>query len=401
MNPSPARLLDLTRLVSRLGSGPLTGIDRVERAWLAHLSAADAPCFGLVRTARGFLLLDRNGMLAVMNMTAGPPPAPAGFLAVGLRRDRQRAGAEAATRRHAIGARPHWMLGSLLGRLPAGTDYVNVGHTNLSRPVLARIKATLGGRIIVLVHDTIPLDHPGFVRPGTPARFGRKLAAIASQADLVVYSTTDARLRAERHFARLGRIPPCRIAPLGIELGAPDAVPAVVTERPFFLALGTLEPRKNIGFLLDLWEEMARTLPDADIPALILVGRRGWESPALFDRIARCRHVTECSDLSDGAVVALLDHAAGLLFPSHAEGFGLPVAEAAARGCPVVCQPLSAIRETLGAYPVYLSEEARYAWGDSIMALARAGREKDIWTARLQRALPVWKDHFNAVLTLP
>jgi glycosyltransferase involved in cell wall biosynthesis len=400
VNAAPARLLDLTRLVSRLGSGPPTGIDRVERAWLAHLCAQEVPCFGLVRTGPGFLLLDRGGMRALLAMTAGAPIPEAGRFALRWRRDRRRAAAETAARSLAIDSRPRWRLGSLLRGLPVGTDYLNVGHSNLTKPGLARIKATLCGRIIVLVHDTIPLDHPDFARPGVPARFGRKLAAVAAGADLVIYSTTDARQRAERHFARLGRIPPCRIAPLGVDLCAPDAFSPVLTERPFFLALGTVEPRKNIGFLLDLWDDMARSLPDTAIPALILAGRRGWDTPALFKRIARSPHVTQYDDLTDGAVVALLDKAAGLLFPSHAEGFGLPVAEAVARACPVVCQPLSAIHETVGNYPVYLSTEARYAWYDCIMTLIRTGRDEAIWTARLQRGLPVWKDHFNTVLTL-
>ena len=56
----PARLLDLSRSVSRIGQLP-TGIDRVERAYLDAFLADPAPLFGLVRTAAGFLLLDEAG----------------------------------------------------------------------------------------------------------------------------------------------------------------------------------------------------------------------------------------------------------------------------------------------------------------------------------------------------
>jgi hypothetical protein len=57
----PTRLLDLTRLVSRLGRGPMTGIDRVECAYLTHLASRETPLFGLVRSGAGWLLLDQPG----------------------------------------------------------------------------------------------------------------------------------------------------------------------------------------------------------------------------------------------------------------------------------------------------------------------------------------------------
>ena len=60
-----ARLLDLTRLVSRVGRGPLTGIDRVELAYLDALLRQPEPLFALVRTTLGYVLLDRPGALAL------------------------------------------------------------------------------------------------------------------------------------------------------------------------------------------------------------------------------------------------------------------------------------------------------------------------------------------------
>lgn len=56
-----ARCLDLSRLVSRVGRGPWTGVDRVEAAYARELLTREAPLFGLVRTSMGFVLLDRGG----------------------------------------------------------------------------------------------------------------------------------------------------------------------------------------------------------------------------------------------------------------------------------------------------------------------------------------------------
>ncbi len=67
----PPLLLDLTRLMSRQGHGALTGVDRVELAWLDHMLAQPGPCWVLVRTAVGFLLLDRRGAERVARMAQG------------------------------------------------------------------------------------------------------------------------------------------------------------------------------------------------------------------------------------------------------------------------------------------------------------------------------------------
>ena len=67
----PTRLLDLTRLVSRLGRGPMTGIDRVECAYLTHLASRETPLFGLVRSGAGWLLLDQPGCARFAQIVSG------------------------------------------------------------------------------------------------------------------------------------------------------------------------------------------------------------------------------------------------------------------------------------------------------------------------------------------
>lgn len=102
----------------------------------------------------------------------------------------------------------------------------------------------------------------------------------------------------------------------------------------------------------------------------------------------------EANGSPDGALISLLQGARALLFPSFAEGFGLPPAEAAALGCPVIANPLPVLQEILGDYPVYLPVSDDYAWLETIMQAAvkppkQAGRR---WQP------PDWGQHFNAVL---
>lgn len=392
-----ARLLDLTRTVSRLGRGPLTGIDRVEVAWARHLLGQPDPLWSLVRTRWGFLLLDRMGVAGLLAHVDGVPLPPADALGRLSWRDQpHRARAEAVARRSAVARAPVWGLDRLLKRLPHSGCYLNLGHMNLTPRVFSALRGC-GWQSVVLVHDAIPLDHPTLARAGTVPVFARKLAAVSAGADRVICTTEDARARVATHLARAGRVPPMAVAPLGVDLAAAGALPpGFDAETPFFLCLGTIEPRKNHAILLDVWARLA------DPPRLVIVGARGWAEPELLARLdARPQAIEEWPGLTDAQVAALMARAQALLFPSLAEGFGLPLMEAAARGLPVIASDLAVFRELAGDYPVYLAPTDVYAWQETIQGRTRAGQQGQgsAVPARVGIAIPTWADHFNAVLT--
>ncbi|MEL6617406.1 MAG: glycosyltransferase, partial [Pseudomonadota bacterium] len=129
-------------------------------------------------------------------------------------------------------------------------------------------------------------------------------------------------------------------------------------------------------------------------------GSRGWKNEDVFARLDRLppdAPVQEVSGLSDGALAALVQRSAGVLFPTHAEGFGLPATEAAAAGVPLIVNELAVFREILGKIPIYASVSDRYLWKNKIKELAEA--EPD--TRRPQHhQLPTWDAHFKTVLRL-
>lgn len=386
------RLLDLTRLVSRAGR-PLTGVDRVEFAYLTRL-LKEGPLWGLVRMSLGYVLLDAAGCAALRDRIQRQDWGTADRLSR-IRRtlDPMRARAESDLRRICRARCLPLRLSAMLRRhLPRGITYVNTGHTNLTDRVLSALHG-LDARVSVFIHDTIPLDHPAYQRPGTVDKF-RQFLARAARADLLICNSRQTEADLDRHLGNSR--PPSVSAPLGLDLTQPTVAPRGPWQTPYFVTLGTIEPRKNHALLLDLWPE----IPDAH---LLICGSRGWENHAVFDRLdSRPDHIHELPGLTDGQVAALLQGSAGLLFPSLAEGYGLPPVEAAALGVPVLLNDLPIYREVLGDIPVYADAGDRYLWRNEIIRMAehhRAGPDPGAEQAP-RFAPPTWEAHFKEVLTL-
>jgi glycosyltransferase involved in cell wall biosynthesis len=130
------------------------------------------------------------------------------------------------------------------------------------------------------------------------------------------------------------------------ELGAP---------RGYLLYAGTLEPRKNVGALLDAWE--ALSADDPRFPPLVLAGPYGWGSRGLARRIARLAaagaaaggpRLAALGHLERERLVRVFQAASLFVYPSLYEGFGLPPAEALACGVPAVVLDTSSLPEVVG-----------------------------------------------------
>jgi len=406
---SSARCLDLTRLISRAGRGPLTGVDRVEMAYLSHLLQDETPFFALARTGLGYVLMDRSGAAEIADRLQGRK-AWGRIDAIGrlsFKASLSKRRAEADLRRLSIGRCRRTKLAQMLAqKLPTGIAYLNVGHSNLTDECLGAWQS-MGAKISILIHDTIPLDYPKYQRPGTPAQFEAKLQCVARHADLVICNSYQTQEDVKRWFGQWGYQINTLVAHLGVEVPKAEvgALPeGIDPNRPFFVTLGTIEPRKNHALLLDVWDSLAQDVPPADLPHLYIVGTRGWENEEVFDRLDHPpimgKSVFEMSNLPDMAVAALMSQASAVLFPSHAEGYGLPPAEAISLGTPVICSDLAVFREVLGNIPVYLKPDDVYSWKQSIIGSTQRKRAGQHRTSEEPSdfKLPTWADHFNLVL---
>ncbi|NNU78977.1 glycosyltransferase family 4 protein [Halovulum dunhuangense] len=391
-------VLDVTRSLSRIGAGGDSGVDRVERAYIRHLMGLDGRVFFLTRVLRGAALLDRIGMARLLELAADPTHLPAPDLLGHLarRQNPARRRAESAARRLALGWATTQRLPGLLARhLSKGFAYINVGHTHLEPDHLIRLRAAGAGRIAVMVHDVIPLDYPEFSRPGTPAKFERLLRGVAANADIVIFNSADTATRAGRWFDRWGMSPATVTALLGVDPA--DPTPTAPAAHPHFVVLGTIEPRKNHLLLLNIWRRMHDTMPEADIPHLHIVGRRGWENENILDMLDRApfmgRTVFEHGYLPDPDMNRLLGGARALLFPSFAEGFGYPLAEALQMGVPAICADLPVYREIVGDAATYLDPLDAPAWLAAISDFSALIQPNSISSLKI----PFWDQHFSIV----
>jgi glycosyltransferase involved in cell wall biosynthesis len=205
------------------------------------------------------------------------------------------------------------------------------GVVHWTYPVAARIE---GWRNLYTIHDVIPLTDPALTHSDA-AGLRARLAAVLAHADAIV--TVSEHSRAE--IVRTLGIPAERVrnAGLAVEFGqlTSRSLPAGLTADSYYLFHGMAEPRKNLPRLAAAWRASGAPTP------LVIAGPEGGEAIDVPG-------VIRLPYLPREDLVALIAGARALLFPSLAEGFGLPVAEAMALGTPVLTASGGALEETAG-----------------------------------------------------
>jgi glycosyltransferase involved in cell wall biosynthesis len=152
----------------------------------------------------------------------------------------------------------------------------------------------------------------------------------------------------------------------------------------YLLYLGTLQPRKNLARVISAFAAYAEQ--DADI-TLVLAGQRGWLYEDLFAQVARLgpqlsQRVHFPGYIPEADKAALLSGALAFVFPSLYEGFGLPVLEAQACGCPIITSAASSLPEAAGDAALYVDP---HDTADITSAIARVISEPDLRRDLIER----------------
>ncbi len=400
------QVLDITRTVSRVGRGLPTGIDRVERAYIQEfIDRFDKPLF-LAKLKDDYAVIDVKSVVEFVNAQFGEKLVGK----IGVRErfrfklPKQQRLARSFIRKQ---ARSQFKINGLVNffshGFPDGFEYTNIGHSNLHSDFLSRLKPAGCTKIRVMIHDMIPLDFPQYCKEKTPQEFKAKMNAVANTADVIICNSEYTKTRVKAYYSQM----PAKASYIVAYLGVSPSFKIQEKEKTTplsFVILGTIEARKNHSLLLDAWEDLFKRVPIEQMPVLHIVGKRGWENDTFFGRLKASElygnKIIEHNLMDDARLNELLSSAAALLFPSFAEGYGLPAIEAQAVGIPVICSDIPVFQELLGKTASFLPSEQSGPWVDKLLDLmAENATPSENNNKTLQDVeIPSWSAHFCHVL---
>lgn len=273
------------------------------------------------------------------------------------------------------------------------------------RPGFGAWLAAPGCRTAVVYYDAIPLRFPQTTWPNSVARHPSYLKLLAGFARVLAISETS---RAELlEYWRWGRMP-VKAQVTVLTLGADGSGRPRVRNHerpagaPALLMVGILEPRKNQTLLLDVAEALWAEGLEFTVH---LVGRVNPHFGKPIERRVRALALRQPQlryhgALGDEAVNALAAQCVAGVFPSRAEGNGLPVIEALWRGLPCVCSDIPALREHgAGGGCLLLPAGDVAAWTNGLRRVLTDARfAGELTRAGLNRTLPTWRESAEAVL---
>jgi glycosyltransferase involved in cell wall biosynthesis len=263
-----------------------------------------------------------------------------------------------------------------------------------------------GAVIYLFVYDLLPVLGPKWFRWRTRRNFKRWLHFLGRQADGAICISqavaTDLTSWLSIHVPERA----CDISVAAIRLGhdirevpSSGGLPAYagsILERmrkvPTILMVGTIEPRKGYEVALaafrQVWNEGHQNAPD-----LMIVGRPGWKTERLQARMRELESAHPgfrwLDDASDEFLHHLYRASSGLLFCSYAEGYGLPLVEAASLGVPALVRDIPVFRELAVEGTEYFADDNSTSLAKSLFEFVEKQGEA---TATQRVSLPSWAD---------
>ena len=249
----------------------------------------------------------------------------------------------------------HALLSGIL-KLPLANSRAIGGDIDLFHATDHHIPRISGVPTVATIMDVIPMLHPEWIKNDLRSLKSWLFGVAIRKADHIITISEYSKQDMVEHL----KIAPERISvtPLGVEPIYFERIEAEQRravldkhglKQGFFLFVGTLQPRKNLLRVLQAFQQLPDTVRKTH--PLVIVGRNGWNNEELLPQLHALEQKGEgrwLSYLPQSEVLALLQSASALVFPSLYEGFGLPVIEAFASQCPVIASNSTSLPEVSG-----------------------------------------------------
>lgn len=267
--------------------------------------------------------------------------------------------------------------------VPPNAVYVNLGQLALAvPPFFTWLRRRPDVACALMLHDTIPLDHPDMVTLASVAHHARMIQTAATYADCLIFSTAFARDSVDAALVGLRHRPLpslVRSLPVPVAFTTADGSLPELADQHYFVVVSTIEPRKNFGLLLAVWDCLIATM-GREAPHLVIIGTWGREADRILAPLAaspRLRErVHQVSGLSSPTLARLMAGCAAVLSPSLAEGFGLPLLEGIAMGAPTIASDIPSHREIASGTTILLRADDRAGWAAAVAATPPAVRHR-------------------------
>ena len=279
-------------------------------------------------------------------------------------------------------------------------------------PAVRKAKAK-GAIVGLVVYDLIQITHCQFFAKAMTERFVNWFEAAVAEVDFFMAISKSVRDEIQKYisagcpnhrlighadFFKLGSVMDGGSSVK--EMAQRELVDIFETrDNSFYLTVGTIEPRKNHNYLLEVFELIWQKSPEV---GLCIVGKVGWQCEDFVQKVKSHslygKSLYMFNDLSDAGLDYCYRHAKSLIFPSHAEGFGLPIVEALYKGLPVLASDIPIFREVGKDFCTYFDQMNPVSLANIICKIEKEGKMPEVRRPE-QYQLSDWADSCRELIT--
>lgn len=396
--------LDISRIMSRLGTDTPSGIDRVELEYATFISSLGGSF--VMQVANRLAIVPQTLVVEIIDALskvwdAGNPNAMTVYSAV--RNWRKNAVRQAKAQKSVF-------LSSFLKFNLVSTDliwldqadvvfpadcYLNVGHLGAENPRLFEVLKQKRMKIAFYIHDVLPITHPELFAEGEFDRHFARIKNIERYCDYLFVNS-------DYTLSELSRIisgVKASILKIGTHFSEQRSNILSDPNRSGFVSIGTIEPRKNYLWLARSWLDFCeRNASVVNDEKLTIFGKVGWLSRHDMELLSQMtqtsRHLEIVTGATDLDIADRLSSARAYISASKVEGWGMPLAESLAIGTPVLATNIAAHREATQGLAEYFDLDLEHFF--AVVSACFDACEYEKMTVKTRRFLAWnWNKHFD------